>query len=108
MFPGGGQFYNEQNIKGSILLSGAVLSSLVHLDFANKYKNHDGENFSQKEEYLKQRNRYGWWVLIIYFYGLVDALVESHLRMPIFISNINRFCKAKWFSFPENIDAWVH
>ena len=39
MFPGGVQFYNEQKIKGSILLSGAVLSSLVHLDFANKYKN---------------------------------------------------------------------
>lgn len=80
MFPGGGQFYNEQKIKGSILLSGAVISSLVHLDFANKYKNHDSENFSQKEQYLKQRNRYGWWVLIIYFYGLVDALVESHLN----------------------------
>jgi len=80
MFPGGGQFYNEQKIKGSILLSGAVLSSLVHLDYANKYKNHDGENFSQKEQYLKQRNRYAWWVLIIYFYGLVDALVESHLN----------------------------
>ena len=60
--------YNEQKIKGSILLSGAVLSSLAHLDFANKYKNHNGENSSQKEQYLKQRNRYGWWVLIIYFY----------------------------------------
>ena len=80
MFPGGGQFYNEQKIKGSVLLSGAVLSSLVYLDFANKYKNHNGENSSQKEQYLKQRNRYGWWVLIIYFYGLVDALVESHLN----------------------------
>ena len=55
MFPGGGQFYNEQNIKGSILLSGAVLSSLIHLDFANKYKNPAAPKFQNKHPKKQSR-----------------------------------------------------
>ena len=37
MFPGGGQFYNGQPIKGSILSSAGIASAYLYLDFSNKY-----------------------------------------------------------------------
>ena len=80
MIPGGGQFYNNQKIKGYALLGGAIASSYLHFDFAKKYQNFSGDDQNEKERFLKLRNKYGWWIFIIYFYGLVDALVESHLN----------------------------
>ena len=80
MFPGGGQFYNGQPIKGSILSSAGITSAYLYLDFSNKYSGSDNLDSSIKKEYLHKRNRYGWWVIIVYIYGLLDAVVEAHLH----------------------------
>ena len=45
-----------------------------------KYKNSEGVSQSDKKNFLHQRNRYGWWVIIVYIYGLLDAVVEAHLH----------------------------
>ena len=80
MFPGGGQFYNDQPIKGSILSSAGIASTYLYLDFSNKYRSSDNLDSSTKKDYLYKRNRYGWWVIIVYIYGLLDAVVEAHLH----------------------------
>ena len=80
MFPGGGQFYNRQPIKGSFLSSAGIASTYLYLDFSNKYRRSDNLDSSIKKDYLYKRNRYGWWVIIVYIYGLLDAVVEAHLH----------------------------
>ena len=80
MFPGGGQFYNDQPIKGSILSSAGIASTYLYLDFSNKYRRSSNLDSSIKKDYLYKRNRYGWWVIIVYIYGLLDAVVEAHLH----------------------------
>ncbi len=80
LFPGGGQFYNEQPIKGMLLVGAAIGSAFLYMDNANKYTNYSGDDPSQKATYLKLRNKYGWWIGIVYIYGLLDAIVEAHLH----------------------------
>lgn len=80
LFPGGGQFYNNQYIKGSLLTSSAIASGYFYSDNAKNYKSYTGSESSEKSNFLYQRNRYGWWIMIIYIYGLLDAIVEAHLR----------------------------
>jgi|TARA_B100000959_G_scaffold264621_1_gene305299 TM2 domain-containing membrane protein YozV len=80
MFPGGGQFYNGQPVKGSILASTGIASGYLYMDFSKKYSSSNGLSSKIKKDYLYQRNRYGWWVIIVYIYGLLDAVVEAHLH----------------------------
>ena len=80
LFPGGGQFYNDQKIKGIVLLGTAVSAGFLYLDNANKYNSYNGIDMSEKANYLKLRNKYGWWVGFVYIYGLLDAIVEAHLH----------------------------
>ncbi len=80
LFPGGGQFYNDQKIKGIVLLGAAVSAGFLYLDNANKYNSYNGIDMSEKANYLKLRNKYGWWVGFVYIYGLLDAIVEAHLH----------------------------
>ena len=80
MFPGGGQFYNGQPIKGALLMLATVTFGFMSMDYGNKYKIFDGVNTTEKTRYLKLRNKYGWWVGFIYIYGLIDAIVEAHLQ----------------------------
>ena len=80
VFPGGGQYYNGQPIKGAVLSTLGVASAVLYMDFSEKYKNSEGVSQSDKKNFLHQRNRYGWWVIIVYIYGLLDAVVEAHLH----------------------------
>ena len=59
IFPGGGQFYNGQPLKGGLLIGLAAAAAYLYGDYANKYKNYSGEDMSIKEGFLKQRNKYG-------------------------------------------------
>ena len=59
LFPGGGQFYNDQKIKGILLLGAAVSAGFLYLDNANKYNSYNGIDMSEKANYLKLRNKYG-------------------------------------------------
>ena len=80
VFPGGGQYYNGQPIKGAVLSTFGVASAVLYMDFSEKYKNSEGVTQSDKKNFLHQRNRYGWWIIIVYIYGLLDAVVEAHLH----------------------------
>ena len=80
VFPGGGQYYNGQPIKGAVLSTLGVASAVFYMDFSEKYKNSEDVSQSDKKNFLHQRNRYGWWIIIVYIYGLLDAVVEAHLH----------------------------
>ena len=80
MYPGGGQFYNNQPLKGSVLTSAGITSAYLYFDFSKKYNNSSNLNPADKKNYLFKRNRYGWWIIIVYIYGLMDAVVEAHLH----------------------------
>ena len=53
---------------------------LNHLDYSKKYNDSKNLNQADKKNFLHQRNRYGWWIIIVYIYGLLDAIVEAHLH----------------------------
>ena len=80
IFPGGGQYYNEQPIKGAVLTTMGLSSAILYLDYSKKYNDSKNLNQADKKNFLHQRNRYGWWIIIVYIYGLFDAIVEAHLH----------------------------
>lgn len=80
LVPGGGQFYNQKYIKGSIVMGLETLAFYSWLENSKIYKNYDAEEYSLKQNrYLEKRNKYAWWVIFLYFYSMIDAMVDAHL-----------------------------
>ena len=46
MFPGGGQFYNGETIKGALFVGLTIGSAYFYADNANKYNNYSGTDSS--------------------------------------------------------------
>ncbi|MCS5652746.1 MAG: DUF5683 domain-containing protein, partial [Candidatus Marinimicrobia bacterium] len=55
----------------------AYNACLNNLDIYNNYEN--GKYPLRKHRYLEKRNKYTWWVGIIYVYAMIDAVVDAHL-----------------------------
>ena len=80
LVPGGGQFYNQKYIKGSLVMGLETLALYSWLENSKIYKNYDSEEYSlRKNRYLEKRNKYAWWVIFLYFYSMIDAMVDAHL-----------------------------
>lgn len=80
LVPGGGQFYNQKYIKGSLVMGLETLALYSWLENSKIYKNYDSEKYSlRKNRYLEKRNKYAWWVIFLYFYSMIDAMVDAHL-----------------------------
>ena len=78
--PGAGQLYNGKLLKGSLVL--ALESAAINFWFENAeiYRNYDSiDKPLPKNRYLEKRNKYAWWVIFIYFYSMIDAMVDAHL-----------------------------
>ena len=73
--PGFGQLYNEKYIKFATLTS-------AHLYAMKKY------TALRKQGNITKRNTWGWWVIGLYFYGILDAYVDAQLSS--FPSKINK------------------
>ena len=76
IFPGSGQLYNDQKIKGSILIAGELFALWSFNENKNKYDNYDGSERHSRDYYLRKRNRFAWMAVGLYFYGMLDAVVE--------------------------------
>ena len=61
-----GQFENDKPIKGLSIF-------LMRFYWLNEFK--DADNLSN----LSDRNRSFWWLLFLYFYGIIDAYVDPHI-----------------------------
>ena len=62
--PGAGQFYNEDYLKGSLI----ILSEVYTLSMANKFSSN-----------IIKRNSFIWWSLGIYTLNIIDAYVDAEL-----------------------------
>ena len=80
VFPGGGQLYTGKFIK-SILFIGLESAAIYSWSKnSNIYKNYDNNNYPlNRNRYLEKRNKYAWWVGFLYFFGMLDAVVDAHL-----------------------------
>ena len=79
IFPGAGQLYNDQKIKGSILIAGELFALWSFNENKKKYDNYNGSESHSLNYYLRKRNRFAWIAVGLYFYGMLDAVVEAHL-----------------------------
>ena len=78
--PGGGQLYNGKLLKGSLVFALESFAMYSWLENAKIYRDYDTVNKSlPKNRYLEKRNKYAWWVIFIYFYSMIDAMVDAHL-----------------------------
>ncbi|MEE9466429.1 MAG: hypothetical protein V3W14_12750 [Candidatus Neomarinimicrobiota bacterium] len=81
IIPGGGQAYNGAWIK----MIGIVAAEIY---FYNQFRvNRDrAKNYEPdvhplpQYRYVEKRNKFAWWVVGTYFYGMVDAFVDAHLN----------------------------
>ena len=75
ILPGGGQIYNGKYLKAGIIIT---LESLAIWQSIENGKNYNVEN--SNDLYLTNRNKYAWWAFFVHIYGLLDAIVDSHLE----------------------------
>ena len=80
MIPGGGQIYNGKLVKGATVMGLEALAIKSWLENSKIYSDYDtGDYLLRKSRYLSKRNKYAWWVIFLYFYGMIDAIVDAHL-----------------------------
>ena len=78
--PGGGQIYNGKLVKGVAVMGLEALAIKSWLENSKIYSDYDTGNYLlRKSRYLSKRNKYAWWVIFLYFYGMIDAIVDAHL-----------------------------
>ena len=67
-----------------MILTGEVLAIVNWYNNSQLYSSYDDANNVEyplpKYRYLEKRNKYVWWIGFIYIYGLIDAIVDAHLR----------------------------
>ena len=81
LIPGMGQIYNGKLIKSAIFVGLEISAYVAWKDNSGKYNNYDNNNYPlKKHRYLEKRNKYAWWIGILYFYAMIDAVVDSHLN----------------------------
>jgi hypothetical protein len=60
-------------------MAGEVLALWSFNENRKKYNNYDDSYANSQEHYLRERNRFAWIAIGLYFYGVLDAVVEAHL-----------------------------
>jgi hypothetical protein len=78
-FPGMGQIYNDQKIKGYSLMAAEIFSLWSFNENRKKHKNYSESDTKSQDYYLRERNRFAWMAIGLYFYGILDSVVEAHL-----------------------------
>ena len=80
LVPGLGQAYNEKWLKSLIIISLELVSYKSWRNNIYIYSNYEQEDYPLKRHrYLEKRNKYAWWLGIIYIYGMIDSIVDAHL-----------------------------
>ena len=81
LIPGMGQAYNRKWLKSVIIIGLEVSSYNAWVNNRSIYNNYDAGTYSlKKHRYLEKRNKYAWWLGIIYIYGMIDSIVDAHLH----------------------------
>ena len=81
LVPGMGQAYNGKWIKSAMVIGLEVSSFIYWQDNISKYNDYEKNNYPlSRHRYLEKRNKYAWWIGIIYVYAMIDAVVDAHLH----------------------------
>ena len=81
LVPGMGQLYNGKLTKSAIFVGLEISAYVAWKDNSGKYNSYDSNNYPlKKHRYLEKRNKYAWWIGILYFYAMIDAVVDAHLN----------------------------
>ena len=81
LVPGCGQLYNGKWMKATIFLFLEVAATKAWLENSDRYNNYDQGSYAlKKNRYLEKRNKYAWWMVFLYFFGMLDAVVDAHLQ----------------------------
>ena len=75
ILPGGGQIYNGKYLKAGIIITLESLAIWQSIENGQNYKNDNSIDL-----YLTDRNKYAWWAFFVHIYGMLDAIVDSHLE----------------------------
>jgi hypothetical protein len=79
LIPGGGQVYNGKYLKGAVIFGLESLALYSFYDNNQKYNSWNETYPLRQQRYMEKRNKYAWWAVFIYVYGLLDAMVDAHL-----------------------------
>ncbi len=79
MLPGGGQIYNGKYLKAGIIITLESLAIWKSIENGKNY-NHSITNDNTNDLYLTDRNKFAWWAFFVHVFGLLDAIVDSHLE----------------------------
>ena len=81
LFPGMGQAYNGKWIKSALVIGLEASAYVSWQENLKKYRDYDSNDYPlRRHRYLEKRNKFAWWMGIIYFYAMIDAIVDSHLH----------------------------
>ena len=81
LIPGMGQIYNGKIFKSAFLISLEATAFLFWKENRDNYNSFEEYKLPlSKNSYLKKRNKYAWWIGIIYAYSMIDAIVDAHLH----------------------------
>ena len=81
LIPGMGQLYNGKLMKSTMIIGLEISSYIAWKNNLEKYNEYDTNSFPLKRNrYLEKRNKYAWWIGIIYVYAMMDAVVDAHLN----------------------------
>ena len=80
LLPGMGQAYNGKLLKSAIIIGLEVSAYKAWKNNAEMYDDYHMDFPLKKHRYLEKRNKYAWWIGILYFYAMIDAVVDAHLN----------------------------
>lgn len=79
LIPGGGQVYNRAWLKAIIVVAAESYYVYQFQQSRDRLRQLDDSSSSLRNRYLEQRNKYAWWVALVYLWGMLDAYVDAHL-----------------------------
>ena len=109
--PGGGQYYNEQYVKSGIvfgvqsyLAGSAIYHQSKRKDHSRQAMDTEGElqtyHRNKRDEYADKLRNDFWWMGIVSFLSIADALVDAHL------SNYEAQKQKIYIKFDEQVLTW--
>ena len=81
LLPGMGQVYNGKWIKSALVIGLEASAYVSWQENLKKYRDYYSNDYPlNRHRYLEKRNKFAWWMGIIYVYAMIDAIVDAHLH----------------------------
>ena len=80
LIPGMGQAYNGKWVKSALVIGLEASAFISWQDNLKKHRDYNNDYPLNRHRYLEKRNKFAWWMGIIYIYAMIDAIVDAHLH----------------------------